>query len=581
MKDCMRSPNELSSLWHKLESELYFRSSIFFSCLVSCFGLLHPCLMAQETPPAPGGIHQQQQQSLDQYMTEQEKDDEREPENQVEAPEANQRRGKSTKTQKKKFWVREFDVGSSKILTPEEINGIVRPLEGRKLTQEQILSVIDKLNQLYAEKNHPTARAFLGSETIKNGVVKIRMVESTLGKFTIQGAKHLDPGYVRSCIDQEQGSVLLVPDLESELTRFNRLNDSNLRAKLAPGSAFGTTDVVLKVREPDPYQLSLFTDNAGQESVGRWRSGAFFKVANVIGRSDPLSIIANRSDGTGSYYVSYSVPLTADGLRLETSWSDSEMEVVDSPYEDLDITGDFSQVSAGLLYPFLVRSDAKWTVYGRSSRSWSESYVGGLELQDLRQDMYRGGVSASLYDESGRWTMDHSLNLGSDEEDVFYYAGTFSRWQRLTESTRLVLSCAGQYAPADRVMPSSEQFQVGGISSARGFSEGALSGNSGYFFNVEMRRPLFENPDGLLSSQASDLVEGFLFVDHGAAFPYRENDDHPDHNDYLTSAGVGTRFNISEYIIGRVACGFPLNESDRDPDPQSPYIHFSIQLQCF
>ena len=540
-------------------------------------------IRAEDAGADPGAIQEHREKSWEQFLGDEERGEEKvDPE--IEGPDQkNTSPDKADGQETLRFRVKRFEVSESELLTREQIERIIRPYENRTLTEKQIRQVLREFNRLYAEKGHPTARAFLASEKITNGVVKIRLVESKLGKLKIEGAEQLRRSFIRAHLDDnnEKGETLSIPELEKELIRFNRLNESNLRAKLAPGAAFGTTDIELDVAEPDAYQLSLFADNSGRKTVGRLRTGAYFKAANVIGRSDPLSVIADWSRGSVSHLLSYSVPLTSSGLRFETSWSDSEIEVIEEPYEHLDITGDFQELTAGLLYPFYVNAQSKWSAYTRFSRSWSESYTLGIKQQDLQLDMYSAGVSGSVYDRSGRWYTDHSLNRGTDEEHVFYYDGSLTRWQRLGGEFTLRMTGAGQYAPADRSIPASEQFQIGGANTVRGFSEGALGGKSGYYLSLELRRPLVRSAPGLLSNGAADSIEGFVFLDHGGAFPYRGEDGHITENDFLTGAGIGARFNISDYMTGRVSLGFPLDQNEHDPDPRSPWIHFGIQAHCF
>ncbi len=557
-------------------------------CLVLCGMSLLLFLLAdthrgsaQSSQFSPGGIYKQQENTRQEFLREQERDEE-DASPDIQTPEQEPASEESVaEKQQKRFTVRRFEVSSSELLTDKEIASITEPRENKELTASGIQNVVDEFNELYAEKGHPTARAFLGSKKIRNGVVKIRLVEAEVGELQIKGAQDVHPEFIRKRVDYEKGETLSVSKLEEDLVRFNRLTEATVRAKLAPGAVFGTTDIVLDVLEPKPYQLTLFTDNAGRKTVGRFRQGGYFKMPNVMGRSDPLSIVADRSRGSHSYSISYSLPLNAQGLRLETSWSDSEIEVIESPYEHLDITGDFRELKIGLLYPFIVKTDAEWSTYARVSRSWSESYSRGVKQQDLRLDMYSLGVTGSIYDKGGRWHTDQSLHFGMEEKDVLYYRGSLTRLQRLSEKMTFLMSCAAQYAPADRAVPSSEQFQVGGANTVRGFSEGALGGKSGYYLSLELRHPLLRTQNGLLSDKAGDSLEGFVFLDHGAAFPFRGDNGTTHHEDFISSAGLGTRFNISRRVTGRLSFGFYLDKNPRDPDPEFPWIHFAVQARCF
>ena len=576
-KNALKNTMSSASLNYSSYSVLPSHSFFFLTGLLTF--IFFSTSSAQDPQISPGGIYKHEENTWRELLREQE---EAPSSPEIETPTQESPSKKNAPDQHQKtFKVKRFEVSSSELLTDKEIASIIKPNENKDLSTSEIKQVVDDFNELYAKKGHPTARAFLGSKKIRNGIVKIRLVEAKVGKLQIKGREDISADFIRKRVDHHKGETLSVPKLEEDLIRFNRLTEANVRAKLAPGASFGTTDIVLDIIEPKPYQLSLFADNAGRKTVGRFRQGAYFKAPNILGRNDPLSIIADRSRGSHSYSLSYSVPLNAQGLRLETSWSDSEIEVVESPYEHLDITGDFSELTIGLLYPFFVNTKAHWSAYTRFSRSWSESYSQGIKQQDLTLDIYTVGVTGSIYDNNGRWHTEQSLHLATEEKDVFYYSGSLTRWQRLTDRFTMLMSCAAQYAPAERALPSSEQFQVGGSNTVRGFSEGALGGKSGYYVNLELRHPLWRTSDGMLSDKAGDSLEGFAFIDHGAAFPFRGDNGNTHHEDFISSAGLGTRLNISNRITGRLAFGFYLDKNERDPDPEFPWIHFAVQARCF
>ena len=129
------------------------------------------------------------------------------------------------------------------------------------------------------------------------------------------------------------------------------------------------------------------------------------------------------------------------------------------------------------------------------------------------------------------------------------------------------------------LLPSSEQFQVGGLSSVRGYPEGHLVGDEGYFVSAEIKFPLpFTDREGGGSSLREKL-KGSCFIDHGAALPYKGNGASSSHEDFITGVGVGLSMNFSRYLTGRVDVGFPLAKHGRDID--SFQIHFTLMSTVF
>jgi hypothetical protein len=63
-----------------------------------------------------------------------------------------------------------------------------------------------------------------------------------------------------------------------------------------------------------------------------------------------------------------------------------------------------------------------------------------------------------------------------------------------------------------------------------------------------------------------------MFVDHGAAFPYRGDDGPVEGSDYITSFGLGATMRFTNRTSGNLVLGLPLRGEDGPPK-----IHFVIQ----
>ena len=108
-----------------------------------------------------------------------------------------------------------------------------------------------------------------------------------------------------------------------------------------------------------------------------------------------------------------------------------------------------------------------------------------------------------------------------------------------------------------------EQFQIGGLSTVRGYSEGLLLGKSGYFASAEIITPLPFLPKAIGSDRLGyiyprEMVKGAVFMDNGMIFPYKYGDA-IDSGDFLMSWGLGLRVNLSTDVAARFYWGFGLN----------------------
>jgi len=143
--------------------------------------------------------------------------------------------------------------------------------------------------------------------------------------------------------------------------------------------------------------------------------------------------------------------------------------------------------------------------------------------------------------------------------------------QRLKENLTSVVKASAQFADSE-LLPAFDQFQIGGMSSVRGYTEGALSGDQGYIISGELNVPLqFSGAAEYLNNK----INGFVFVDHGGAFPFKAGGASINHDDFLTSVGCGLDFAFSKWLSGRLHFAVPLG--DREPDQPDVRGHFYLQ----
>lgn len=473
--------------------------------------------------------------------------------------------------------VKRFEVDASAILSEAQVRAVLAPYENRSVSLDDLFDAVAALNKLYDERQMPTARAVLPPQEIRDGVVRIRLVEAKVGTVNVQVQNQVTPSFVRERLQLEEGALLSVPQLEADLIRFNRLHQAQLRASVKAGAAPGTTDVELIGVEPQPYRFSAFTDNAGRSTVGTLRVGVQAQWNGLAGRDDSLTLSAAGSQGSQSLAAYYSVPIAADDTRLDVSFSQDAIHVIDGPFEPLNIGGRSHAVSVGLTRPLLVDANRLWRGYVRLSDKTSTSTFGGVVQQKTELLVLTLGVTGDLFIGNGVWTNDINLNQGLNSGNAgrFTALRANTAWLNpLGQRTQLVLRGGLQYSPTD-LLPSMEQFQLGGSVSVRGYSEGLLTGRSGYLLSAELRHLLRASEPGSLLPG----LTGLLFVDHGGAFPYRPSPlKDVTRNDFLSSAGIGFTADWGQRMQARVTLGWPLRDNPAETERRRPRVHATLSV---
>lgn len=478
------------------------------------------------------------------------------------------------------FLLRKVVTNPSNVLTAEEIAEVTAAYEGRIVSIDELFQLVEAINKLYADHQVLTAKAFLPPQKINDGLVEIRLVESRLGKMSIEGNADTSAPYISGHFSLQPGELLALDKLEEELRRFNRLNDVTIKAELHRGEIPLTTDCVLTVTEPSPYSFLLYADNTGQKDTGRERIGAVATVRSVLGRRDPLSLAANASEGTRALLISYSIPVNSQGTRLGASYNVNTIKVIDGIFESLDITGESSDVDLKLSHPLKISSEVQ--IGAQAGFHWKKSTTdfddvnffltkvrsayAGFDYQKIGEGSVTFGRGEVIggFDDFGGDRSFFKINLDlAYRKELSYGFGTLLRG-------------AGQIADV-HLLPAMEQFQLGGMATVRGYSEGIRLGDDGYLASWELYTPM---PSWkVLDHPLGQMVKGVIFVDHGGAFPYKGKGESNDHTDYLTGAGAGLLFQFTQYLGGRAYLAAPLGEREEHQD--SVKVHFFLQSIFF
>lgn len=461
--------------------------------------------------------------------------------------------------------VKQFNVNKSGILSDDAVHAALAAFENRTLSLADLFEAVDAINSLYAAMHMPTARAVLPPQDVRDGIVHIQLVEARVGEMQIGSLISLAPAFIRDRLSLQQGDLFSVPRLEEDLVRFNRLHEAQISANLQAGQTVGTTDVQLSVAEPSRFHFSVFADNAGRETVGAERLGVTVNVLGVAGRDDNLVLSAVNSSGTGSYSVNYSLPITNNDLRFDLAYNNGNMKVISGAFAPLDIGGNSTEWSMGLVQPVVVDSQRLWSVYGRASKKHSVSSFGGFSQTPLELFALTAGFSGQQLNEASAWTLDVSATEGlrAVEGQVdFSVLRINAGWRgRFGDRSQLVLRGALQYSTTDN-LPSGEAFQLGGSASVRGYPEGMLSGRQGFLSSIEWQYSLNRSTSDQAPDSRSPQWTSLVFLDAGGAFPYRVAPlEGRTHDDFLTGAGIGVSMEWRRSVSGRLTVAWPLRDN--------------------
>lgn len=439
----------------------------------------------------------------------------------------------------------------SAFLARADLAAVAGPYIGKKVNFTALQKLVGDVDALYARKGLATAKAVLPPQEIRNGIVRIELVEGRLGELRVEGNGSTRAGHILGRIRIAPGSVVDLDSLKRQLVYFNRTSDIQLQAALRPGSAFGLTDVLILAQEPPRHDLRLFLDNQGSPSTGRYQAGASLRYNNLFGIGDSVSAYLAGAEGAITGNVTYSLPVNRRNGRLSVSYARNRIGIIAGPFEQLDIKGNSSTAMLSLQQPLWVTEVWKLDGALALSRTESSTTLSGVSLGDSTIDKASLGASLSRVGARGGWSVSQSVAQAQSKEEFgadrsfIVYDGSFAGARRLGQRWSTVLNAGWQYTPETEI-PAAERFLIGGISTVRGYQQGLLSGDKGYYLQLELHRPL------------SRSLTGFGFVDTGgvASSPTRQ----------ITGAGLGLNWRWRKRLNADLAVGYPFNQIVSDQD---------------
>lgn len=442
----------------------------------------------------------------------------------------------------------------SAFLTKQELNSITQPYLGKQADFADLQKMVDAINKLYAAKGIATARAILPPETIHDGIVHIELIEGRLGQLQLKGNATTRSSYIDARLPKKSGALVNVTVLRRELTFFNRTNDVQLKALLRPGASLGLTNILVLAQEPPRAGLDLFGDNAGVDSTGRNRLGMVFRYNDLLGITDRLDAYVTKSRGNTDGYLAYTAPVDSRDGRLGLSYSRNQINILNGPYQALDITGHSWNSALNFTQPFIATENWLFTGAASLSRVHSTTKAAGVAISDSNIDQLSVGFSLENTTASHVWSTTQTLSRLHSRETVAgsdsftLYTAAFTWFQKLPGPYSILINSGAQWSPSDN-LPSSELFQVGGIGSVRGYERGILSGPRGIYADVEWHR------------QFKSGFDGYLFYDQAkvyAAYPRTA---------YISSLGLGTAWHHWKPFVVSFDVALPFNNVIPNQDP--------------
>ncbi len=494
------------------------------------------------------------------------------------------------------FTLKSVKVTGVALFKPEDLYPAYASYIGQQVDFNDLEQIAAAIKNRYKKEGYLTTDVYIPEQDITQGEVEIRVSEGRLGELSVEGNKWFSGALLVKFIHFKKNQILNIFKLQKDLLRLNQNPDLDVTAVLSPGKDPGSTDIVLKIADRCPYHAGFSYDNQGTRLVGKDRFSFSFRSTNLSGLNDSFAVNRLASATSAGEFLSYTFPLGTKGTRIGFDFTNFFTKLGEE-YSDLDITGSTQIYTPHLsLEMYLSQDFQAYADLGIDIKSIRKRNNGNAVTSDqirmpyaafdfAKTDSFLGGgqtifaprFSFSLDHCLGATNRDHALASRPDTGGFFFkYEQALKRIQRAAWGS--FISIRSQFLTASHTLPSSEQLQLGGLNSVRGYPEGEFLADIGVAVNFEWAFPGYIFPKGYKLPYAKmalrDQFQPVIFFDLGEGKLKKVNAGE-ERRRSLKGAGAGLRFQFNRNFYLRLDWAKSLGDEPTQGQGES-----SLYLTC-
>jgi hemolysin activation/secretion protein len=484
-----------------------------------------------------------------------------------------------------RFHVRTIEISGNSLLKTDALHALVASGEGQDLTLNDLDGLAERVTNYYHDHGYPLALAYVPAQTLHDGVVRIAVVEARYGTVSLQNQSAVANHPLQATLSPLQsGEPVSDYSLQRSLLLLTDIPGALVNSVIRPGTAEGTSDLVVDVTSAPRYTGTLGLDNYGNDYTDQVRLGGTFDVNGLFHQGDLLDFSGVTSGSNMNYgRISYRYLLDGQGTTLGLATSGLRYELADG-LQDLHAHGTATTQSVNLSQPF-IRNTAG-NLYGQiefdHKRLYDDIDLAGIETHrhsnswvatlagDQRDST--GVTNFNISGAYGRLYLDNFQTLFSDyfgartQGSYTKFDYSVSRLQQLNQTNAFYFGFSGQIA--NKNLDTSEQFYLGGPNTVRGYDVGVVSGAEGNLATIEYRHDF-------TFSMLPGPWQSSVFVDSGHIEAYKTTFYPGPNTARLNSAGVGLHWSAAHDWIVSTSIATPIGNK---PVLAGPHVNTTTRF---
>jgi len=480
--------------------------------------------------------------------------------------------------------------------------GHVRSQPPDGYTVSQLQMVADELTRFYRERGFMLAQAIVPAQEVRDGTVKIQILEGSLEDVRVEGNTFYKASVVQGPFRRLQGEPITQESVERALLDVQEFPGLTVFGPFTRGDELGNTDLLVRVREEDRFYITPSIDNYGSQFTGEYRAMLNFQFNNLFRVADKTTgyILQTFEPDNGTYGgLSFEFPFGHNSIGFGASHDQFDVGGLEA-LTVLAVKGTVDQAKV-----FWNRSFANGRFFGANGRlglatKESVTQAPGIEtngsdvlnedtltVASLDFDMFsasrkgRGftfgsvgidvGIPGTLgsMDEDGNGTSSREGGDGARAGgDFLKYRFNFQHLRRLSANNALLVRLDGQWT--DDMLVALEQFSLGGPQNVRAYAVAESLADVGGSATLEwiINAPGFADKPTKGNRTWGEIFQVSLYADYAYGElnnPRVSEEKNVEYSGY----GLGLQFNVPGTFYARFDIASPMGSrvsvNERDP----------------
>ncbi|PNM24797.1 ShlB/FhaC/HecB family hemolysin secretion/activation protein [Yersinia enterocolitica] len=397
------------------------------------------------------------------------------------------------------------------------LRAVITPWLGQQLTFNDLQAMTLAVTRFYRQQGFVATQAILPPQTIREGVVIVRIIAGRLDKPEINNQSRLNTDFATAVIESNSCSkeVGFVGNKDcaaspAELSRLERttlilngIPGVDAALALKPGTQSGMTRVYADISPGQTAMGYLGVDNQGNDYSGHNRLLVGGVLNNMTGWGDQLrtDLILSSSVDVFNGMLDYNFPINTYGTRAALNYSYLDY-TLKGPFEILDAHGHSNTWGINLRHPWIRNSAARIDVNTGYYQSRMRDSLIMLPEQKRNLDagefglggtftaVPRGLSNFTLLGTAGHLSLDDEFSQSMNS--LTGIGGTFARFnyraghdQGFGPYFTFFNQFTGQIASKN--LDSSQKLLLGGPLAVRAYGIGEGAVDKGTLFTTELR----------------------------------------------------------------------------------------------